>query len=110
MSYQEIDPKDIRKGDHIRTEYDPPHSGVIAREIVSSISKCYSAPGQKYFLIHRPVTLPTEPGLYIDSRKYLWRLKDDSWDYLDFYDCEVDPTTYLPFHRLMTETEWEAGK
>jgi hypothetical protein len=109
MSYQEIDPKDIRKGDHIRTEYGATNDGVLAVENVSIRDVWYQQGGETCFLMHRPVTLPTEPGIYIDSQEKIWRLWEDYWDCLDAYDCDVDPT-YLPFHRLMTEIQWEATK
>lgn len=110
MSKTPISGKDVSKGDKIRIEYDPQMSWVLAEEYIA-LGPQRVAKDREYFLLDRPVVLPTKPGHYEGKADIILTLEaSGGWYYGSNRWDSKDVTGYLPLTRLMTKTEWEAGK
>ena len=110
-NYPEIKAEDIRKGYRIRVEYaNSPY--LTAQEFWADHDRYLEKERYTYFLMSRPVTLPTEPGIYkaADGRVFVLDAETD-WSLLRAeWVSKEEVHFHAPLHRLMTATEWEAGK
>jgi hypothetical protein len=108
-SYPPIRREDIQPGDHIRLEYHQPDGDdMIASEFIGHGPQNEDG---TYFLMKRPVTLPTTPGPYRDRDGDIWRIFAGTTTlvYLEpprAVTGAPNPEGYVPFERLYTDTEF----
>lgn len=117
MSTTTITRAEVKAGDKIRVEYAGIEPGgyydfqrtlsreFFAREDEDTLGQ---QSGETLTLLHRPVTLPTEPGIYADRVGDHWRVDNSGkLTYLPRSDMNivVDPEQWAPFTRLVPEVK-----
>jgi len=89
--------EDIRKGDVIVQRYE--FTALVDFEDAGPDSATYE-------LIERPVTLPTEPGVYLDAESGAWRLFEGrGLISLEEKEGDYNPDRYTPFTLLRPVAE-----
>ncbi|MFC4223539.1 hypothetical protein [Lysinibacter cavernae] len=98
-----IKPEDIRQGDLIRIEYRPGNTFSALEYTAKEEAHAGDAlTDDALFLLYRPISLPTAPGLYLDKDGDVWQVAKAGKARLRQRGVDEDglPEEYAPYQRL----------